>query len=592
MKDLLDIFLEQKNEFGIVNYEMKRIYSLSNIQILLVLLFISLIVYFPLLFAGFVGDDKEQLYNYALVNSFLSLPKVFFYHHVVLESHNSILSGYYKPLMLLYFYSLRILFGVNPFIFHFLQMILSCVNSFLVYLLFSKFFKKNLSLFLGILFLVHPINQEVVSYVSNIQETLFFLFGMLGLLLNFRQKTSWKFILGTFSFLSLSLLSKEAGILFIIILFTYHLLFSRKLLKKIFAVEICVIIFYSFLRFTSRGTDVFWIEPPPLAKVIFTERIKHIPLIFFYYVKTFFYPDVLAFNQQWIVKNFQAKTFLLPLIFDVSFISVLLSTVFLFFKKKLEHTKVLLFFTIWFFVGILPHLQLIPLDATVATRWFYFSSVGIVGILGVSIETFEKKYIHLKLSKNAYIYVGIFILISMSFRTYMRNLQWKDALTLYSTDAEISKSPLMENNLGDEYFKLGNFTKAQEHFQKALKLDPNLWIAINNMGTLEEQKKNYEKAYYYYEQALQRSNRLPLYENIGRVLVLTKKSQEANIFLDTGLSKYPLSAKLWLTKSLANYDLGKLQEALEYAKKSYELLPDPKTQNVIDVISEKINSSK
>lgn len=571
---------------------MKRIYSLTNIQILFVLLFISLVVYFPLLFAGFVGDDKEQLYNYALVDSFLNLPKVFFYHHVVLESHNSILSGYYKPLMLLYFYSLRILFDVNPFIFHFLQIVLSCVNSFLVYLFFSRFFKKNLALFLGVLFLIHPINQEVVSYVSNVQETLFFLFGMLGLLLSMSQKVTSRYFVGIFSCLFLSLLSKEAGILFVIILFIYQLLFNKKLLKAFFILEMCVLISYSLLRFTSRGTDVFWIEPPPLAKIIFIERLKHIPLIFFYYVKTFFYPDVLAFNQQWIVKNFQAKTFLLPLIFDLSFISLLVSAVFLFFKKNLKNRKVLLFFTVWFFLGILPHLQLIPLDATVATRWFYFSSVGILGIIGVATETFEKKYIHIKMSKNAYIYVGMFILLSLSFRTYTRNLQWKDALTLYSTDSEISKSPLLENNLGDEYFKSGDFIKAQEHFKKALQLDPNLWIAINNMGTLEEQNKNYGKAYYYYEEALKRSNRLPIYENIGRILVLTKKSQDANTFLDVGLSKYPLSAKLWLTKSLANYDLGKLQEALEYAKKSYELLPDPKTQNVIDVISEKINSIK
>jgi len=571
---------------------MKRIQEFTNLQLFLVFLIISFIVYFQLLFSGFVGDDKEQLYNYALVDSFAGLPKVFFYHHTVLDSHNTLLSGYYKPLMLLYFYTLRMLFGIHPFIFHFLQILLSCLNSFLVFLFFSKFFKKSTALFLGILFLVHPINQEVVSYVSNIQEVLFFLFGMLALLLSIKKIISWKLLAVISSLLFLSLLSKEAGILFVIILFTYHFIFNKKMLKNIFILEFFVIIFYILLRFFSKGTEVFWIEPPPLAKVIFTERLKHIPIIFFYYVKTFFYPDVLAFNQQWIVKNFQAKTFLLPLIFDLSFIGVLIGSVFFFFKKKLKEKKVYLVFTLWFFLGLLPHIQLVALDATVATRWFYFSSVGILGIMGVGIETFGKKNIQIKLSKNAYICVAILIILCASVRTYARNLQWKDAETLYSTDSEVSKSPLLENNLGDEYFKMGNFTKAEEHFRKALQLNPDLWIAINNFGVLEEQKKNYQHAYYYYTEALKRSDRLPIYENISRVLVLSGKPLEANVFLDTALKKYPLSAKLWLTKSLVYYDLGNLEEALVYAQKSYDLLPDPKTGNVINVISERIKSGK
>lgn len=569
---------------------MKFFEKIANWQVFFILLCTAGIVFSQLFFADFVGDDKEQIYNYALVNSISSLPKVFFYHHVVLDAQNSLLSGYYKPLMLFYLYLTRMIFGIHPSLFHIFQIALVSINSYLLFLLLIKFFRRSTAFFLSILFLVHPINQEVAAYISNVQEVLFFLFGISGLLLATRKNGSVKNFTIITIFLFLSLLSKEAGILFVGILLIYEFFFTKKLLNKSFFYIAVVLGLYSLLRFSSKGTDVFWIEPPPMAKVIFLDRIKHIPLIFFYYIKTFFYPDVLAFNQQWIVNNFQAKTFLLPLIFDLSFIGVLISSVFLFFKKKLSFQKELLFFTIWFFVGILPHLQIVALDATVATRWFYFSSVGILGIFGVTLETIEKKYIHTTHAKKVGISILALLLLLFSFRTYSRDLQWKDAYTLYSTDSEISKSPLLENNLGDEYFKRGDFINAKKHFQNALTLNPDLWIAINNFGVLSEQNKDYEKALSYYSDALKKSDRLPIYENIGRVLVLSRKPNDADVFLNKALIKYPLSAKLWLTKSLANYDMGNLNDALQFAQKSYTLLPDPKTKNVIEVISERLRS--
>lgn len=532
-----------------------------------------------------MGDDKEQIYNLVLVKNLLDLPKVFLYHHVVLGSEHSLLSGYYKPLMLFYFYSIRAIFGLSPFFYHAPQVILFIINSFLVFLLFTKFLKRNTAFLFAVLFLIHPINQESAAYVSNIQEVLFFFFGLSALLICFKSKLTSKNFLVVAALLLLSLLSKENGILFLAITLLYIFLFKHIFFKKIILVDGIVLGLYSLLRFASSTTNAFWIEPPPMAAVPFLNRVLHIPLLFFYYVKTFFYPNVLSFNQQWIITNFNVQTFFLPLFVDAGALILLFGALLQTFRKKYEKKLVLLFFSFWFLLGLAPHLQILPLDATVATRWFYFSSVGIIGIFALFYETLEKRF----KNYSSLLLIGMLLLLFvLSIRTMVRNTQWKDALTLYSNDYAVSQSPLLENNLGDEYFQRGNTVLAQKYFERAVKLDPDLWIGLNNLGIVQEKRGDFDKAYYYYGKALQKGDRLPVAENIARILVFKKKDTEAIVFTKRALTKYPLSAKLWITLSLAYYELGKYQDALSPAEKSYNISPDLKTQNVINAIQVKL----
>lgn len=558
--------------------------KITNTQALGILLLIGCVVFFQVFFNGFAGDDKEQIYNVALVQNIYSLPKVFLYHHVVLGQENSLLSGYYKPLMLFYFYAIRGVFGVHPFFYHAPQVILFIINSFLVFLLFAKSMKRNIAFLFAVLFLVHPINQETAAYASNIQDVLFFFFGMTALLLCFKQKLSNKNLFTISILLLLSLLSKESGILFAIITFFYFLLFRQHVLKRVLIVGGATFTSYSLLRFFSNATNAFWIEPPPMAALSIAERARHIPLLFFYYIKTFFYPEILSFNQQWIIKQFNIQTFFLPLVSSLIALGILLGVLIQMYKKAVKEKSIVLFFTIWFLLGLLPHLQILPLDVTVATRWFYFASVGLIGILALGYTFLSRRF---RNYSKFFLLCLLLLIFALSIRTMVRNTQWKDAFTLYSTDHLVSQSALLTNNLGNEYFERNDINTADLYFKKALRLNPHLWIALNNLGIVQEKRGNLSKAYSYYKRALIEEDRLPTHENIARILVFQKKDTEAVVFTKKALIKYPLSAKLWLTLSLIYYELGRYDEALLPAQKSYSILPDLKTQNVINAIYKK-----
>lgn len=558
--------------------------KLTNKKIFALLVIVGITVHISVFGNGFVGDDSEQIYNLVLVKGFSEIWRVFSVHHAVLGSEHGILGGYYKPLMLFYFYSVREIFGYNPFFYHAPQVILCIINAYLVFLLFVKFFKKYWAVLLSVLYLIHPINQEVVAYVSNIQEVLFFLFGISALLISTRKKLSNKNYITIVCLLLLSLLSKESGILFVVITVMYIFLFRRKEILKVLLSSSVTLVLYFLLRFSSKGTNAFWIEPPPMASVDLQARLQHIPSLFFYYIQTFFYPNVLSFNQQWVIHIFDFGNHTLPLFLSIIFCITLFGLILYAFKKNFKEKVVLLFFVLWFFLGIVPHMQLLPLDATVATRWFYFSSVGIIGILGVLLGLLDKKH---KLKQACFV-IFIFVLVILSIRTMMRNTQWRSAFLLYSTDSSISKSPLLENNLGDEYFKMGNTKQALVHFKKAVALSPDLWIGINNLGIIEEKKGNLLLAERYYKKAYEKGHRLPVAENVSRILLLNGKRDEAEKFIIPTLKEYPYSSKLWLTLALTYYEKQDYKKALSPAEKSYTLLPDPKTLSVITAIQEKL----
>src|SRR5258708_14907634 len=100
------------------------------------------------------------------------------------------------------------LFGENAFFFHFLQVLLFVTNAVLVFLLLKKFINSHLVFVLSLIFLVHPINQTVAAYIATLQDTLFFFFGMLALLVTIANKVKYSQLI-VFSLLALSLLSKE-----------------------------------------------------------------------------------------------------------------------------------------------------------------------------------------------------------------------------------------------------------------------------------------------------------------------------------------------------------------------------------------------
>jgi len=545
------------------------------------IILIGFLVYSNGLLNAFVGDDLYQVVDNIFIRSLKNVPFFFTgstFFNGASQSFNGI---YYKPILSTFFALIYFIAGPAPFVFHLAQLLVHMANSILLFLLFKQHFKNIQALVLSIVFLVHPINSEAVLYISDTQEVLFLFFGLLTLkiLTSFHSKKAI-FLSGVFVFLSL--LSKESGILFIPVSVIYVFLFRKNQLFKWLAVVIPVIGAYFILRINAIGIIANSTPVAPIEKLPLLTRLHHVPEIIAFYLKTFLFPINLSFSYHWTYPIITFEHFYLPLFVVVLFVSGIIYAFFWVKKQSLMRLNLYAFFVFWFFIGILLHVQILPLDATVADRWFYFPIIGVLGALGVLLEPFR-----INLSNKWVLMIIAALLIPFSVRTFLRSFDYRNSLTLISKDIQVSKNDYnLHNGMGDELIKTGNLSEAKEHAEISIKLNPG-WNNYNLLGTVYLKLGDYENAKQMYLKALTYSDNYMTYQNLGSLTLLGGNKEDNLAFLKQTLEKFPLDSKLWLYMAIIEYQDGNVVIAKNAVANSvrYNFAKDPEVVSIYRIIT-------
>ncbi len=505
-------------------------------SIILIVIF-GFLIYFNSLFNGFVWDDEEQIVINTQIHSIFNIPMLF--TEATFNSGGAAKLGglYYRPMMTTTFALVYSIFGSGASFFHFFQMIIHIGSAVLLFLIFNHFLKKEkLSFILSLIFLVHPINSEAVLYISGLQDTLFFFFGALSFWFII-SKDDLKHLLISAFLLFCSVASKETGVVWGIIVIIYILKFKRQNLKTFAPPLILLAVFYSFLRFGIAKIYFAKHGLTEISKMNFLERMVTLPSVAFYYLKTLVWPINIAVEQQWLVKEISITGFYLPLTVLLIFLATLLFGAWYLFKKKDEHFTFYLLFLTGFLLSFAMHLQFFPLDMTVSDRFFYMPLAFLLGLIGVFLARIKKD--------NTIIWIAAVIILLFSVRTFIRTFDWRDSLTLYSHDINISQSFDLVNNLGVVLYRNGDIETARVYFEKSIQMSPDWWTNYNNLGAYWEAKGNLPKAEELYLTAIKNGNYYLAYENYTGILIKEGKTKEAKDFLENKALRYfPQNQKL------------------------------------------------
>ncbi len=546
-------------------------YPLTTLKIIHFLVILGLLIYINSFFNGFIGDDFDQIVRNPLIHSPVNIFR-FFLGGTFFNGFTTASGIYYKPLQSTIYSLLFVFSSGNAFIFHVFEVLVHIANSILLFFFLRKFFSKDASFISSLIFLAHSVNSEVVLSIASLQDVLFVFFGLLFFLMISRKiegilKTSLVYLL-----LLGSLLSKETGILFLIITPLYLYLFNKKIIKKHVIYLVSTFLIYGMLRINAVGLYKTGGESFQFLHMSLLERLMHLPAILFQDFILFIFPYHLSFAQNWIIKNISFYNFYLPLIIVCIVFGSSVNFGLKYFSDK--KTKSLYFFLTWFFLGLFFHSQIIPLDVTFAERWLYFSMIGFAGLIANSLNKYE-----LYSKKNILVTIIILIFIFLlSSRSFIRTFDWRDQFTLYRHDVNVrGDSYNLQNGLASEYLDKGDFRNAKIHVLESIKLKKDFCYSWNNLGVIQLHEKSYEKARISFQTAIKNGGCYLAYQNMSTFLYFHDSFQNAETFDKKALKELPNNAKIWFMYSLTEAKLEKYDEAINAIKMSHKFSPSSGT---------------
>lgn len=481
--------------------------------------------------------------------------------------------GNYHPLTLLSYHIEYKLWGNDPYIYHLNNLILHILNVLIIFFITFLLTQKNIlaSGFSALMFAIHPLHVESVSWVSERKDVLYALFFLAAWYcwIQFRtEKKSYWMILSFVAFL-FSCLSKGMAVTFagVVILTDYFLqqkLYIQNLKYYIPFISISLI-FGVVAIFAQKAAGFIYLETEwsQLDKIALAgfawwfylwKMINPLMLSAFYP-----YPEKVSFL-------FWVYVFLIPLVFYLGW-------------KYRKISRWFLFAPAFYTICISIVLQILSVgEAIAADRYFYVSSAGWCMAAGVAlawmIQEGSKKNGILKPA-------GMFLLLisgtAMAYLSYTRTLVWKDSLTLWlDTVSKYDRVPIAHYNLGVTYgLERNDYARAEPHFKRALEIRPGYPQALYNMAIIHTNRAEYEKSNELFLQLLKGKPDYPLaHSGMGYNLEKLGKYVEAADMYKKETEKDPDNYNAWLGLGINLGKSQKLQESLAALQKSAALSPD------------------
>lgn len=464
--------------------------KLKNWHFFLIFFLLGLAAYINVSTGDFIWDEKTLIVGNKHVHSLKYFFNWFAENPTYAEGAQN--SNMYRPLVTMIYAIIYSVAGVSTLPYHLVNILLHISNAFLIFIFLQRLgFIRLGSLLAGIVFLLHPIQTESVSYIAGLPDVLAPFFILLGLNIFADDKAlTTKRIIYINIFMICAMLSKEIGIIFMPL--TLLIVFFKKedYLKsqKNKTIKTLVILSgttlaYLILRITVLNTTgTFSLIN---AENIYTENILYRIYTFFAalieYIKMIIYPVHLFFE-----KPFDAYVYMAPKVLGGMFLAAtgLILSIRSYYKDR--HI-----FFIYFWCTITLALVsgiIFPSNAVYTERWLYMPLIGVVMLIP---HLFEK--IHGETGRRIFITVICVISILSMIKIIDRNSQWRDTKTFFENEINYNPtSSVLYNQLGMYYYEKEDWQTAKANFEKGIllnkvKLMPelgynlgNTYLAMNN----------------------------------------------------------------------------------------------------------------
>ncbi|MBN8685326.1 MAG: tetratricopeptide repeat protein [Chitinophagales bacterium] len=527
----------------------------------LVLLVAAAVPYLPILSHGFLQyDDGETIfYNETVMNpSFGALLK-------------SKIVGMYVPVSAIIYAITYQLGGGKAEAFHLMSIALHAIASILTYVLVRKLQPHAIVAFLtALLFAVHPVKVEPVSWVAAQTTIVFSLFYLASLIawVNFRQAKGAWWQWASLGFFLLAGLSKSAAVtlpLLLPVLDWYLGVHKEKFNPRNYLYLLpflAIAVALGLYTFVTREQSGAAIAVANTQYNLFDRILMAAHTLLFYPYKmllplalTINYP-MSKENGAWPWHYFAALPVLLGILY---YLYTLLRK-----GEKMAALSLLLY--------LLPLSIMLPL-VSVGTaelrsdRYLYIPSIGF--FMGLT-------YLTHRFFPRWHAYAWAVVAIAFAYLTFEQSKTWKDDASVFRNCVErYPNSAICNCNLAYGELLKRDFNNSIEHYTRSLELDENCVECYNGRGQAYLFTDKIEPALADFTKAIEGGVVTPkLFLNRGICLVKLNRPAEAVPDLSRSLELEPKAPDAWYFRAAAQEKLGKKAEAVSDYSKSIELNPN------------------
>lgn len=461
----------------------------------------------------------------------------------------------------------------------------------------NSFFKQHalsLSLLTSLLFLLHPVQTQTVSYVIQGELEGMAMLGTLLMVFSFmiasmNKSSVLKFVSLTVTFITALLIcgTKEIAMVSPVLLLLFDWFFiaqgNVKELKQrlMWHAIVCSIVWigYLYLLKPTFFLDIFGLRMElknNIGNIItphITDKITPIPYcisqfkVILHYLWIFVWPFNICVEYDWkLCRSFFAPDCIVPLAILLALAGY---TVYLLRKDK---QNLAVFGLIWFMVAVLPRSSIVPSCELIVDYKTYLGSFGILfllasGIIKLIVMICKRMPSYLPIATSAA--TGI-LALGLGAATTHRNHVWESGTKFWGNIIQNAPGKARAyNNYGVELSQnMGKYAESIPYFQRAIDMDPlypdphnNIAVAFAAVGKIDDGIK-----------ALQQALRINPYHpegynNLASFLIQKKEYAEAEKALGNALRLRPHYGKAYFNMGRVFLEQGLQEKAWENFKK-------------------------
>lgn len=505
---------------------------------LLFLSMMTLIAYSSVFSAGFIWDDDAYVLDNMQLRSAAGLASIWLEPGATPQ---------YYPMVFTLFWAQFQLWGLNPFGYHLVNIVLHLLNALLLWNCLRRL-DAPAPFWVACIFALHPVHVESVAWITELKNVLSTFFYLLALhaYLKFSglrdreapERKSLLFYAVSLGCFLLALFSKTVSgslpaAILLLVWWQKGCIAWREAGK--------LLPFFAMALFlggqTARLEVSHVLAKGPEWDFSLLERLLIAGRAIWFYAGKLFWPHPLMFNYpRWRIDAAAWWQYLFPLA-----AMALLALLWILRERIGRGALVAVLFFIGTLFPALGFFNVYPMRYSfVADHFQYAASIGLIALFcGGAEMVFARLPARFRQAKP--LFFGV-VLLFLATLTWTQGLAYRDRFTLFSdTIAKNPSSWLSYSNRGRDYALAGRDDLALEDLEKSLVLNPNDADALQCRGIIMLKRKEYDRAL---------------------------------ADLDRSILLQPWRFDYFRNRSIANRTAGRLDQALADADNAIRLAPD------------------